>query len=122
MCKERAKITQNAATCCICGKRFTKKFAQDKNYRKVIDHCNCTDKYRGVSNSIHNLRFNVPNEILAVVHNRSNYDYHFIIKELANKSEGQFECLVEKTEKYKKSSVAIEKEIVKVDKDGNEVL
>ena len=27
---------------------------------------------------------------LVVFHNGSNYDYHFIIKELANKFEGQF--------------------------------
>ena len=50
----------------------------------------------------------------------SNYDYHFIIQELANKFEGQFECLGENTAKYKTFSVLIEKEIRKVDKDGNE--
>ena len=32
-------------------------------------------------------------------HNESNYDYHFIIKELANEFKGQFECLEEDTEK-----------------------
>ena len=36
---------------------------------------------------------------MIVLHNVSNYDYHFIIKELANESEGQFECLGETTEK-----------------------
>ena len=41
------------------------------------------------------------NEIPAVFHNGSNYDYHFIIKELANEFEGQFECLGEYTDKYK---------------------
>ena len=34
-----------------------------------------------------------------VFHNSSNYDYHFIIKELANESGGKFECLGENTEK-----------------------
>ena len=34
----------------------------------------------------------MPNEISVVFHNDSNYDYHFIIKELANEFEGQFEC------------------------------
>ena len=53
-------------------------------------------------------------------HNSSNYDYHFIIKELANKFEGQFECLGENTEKYKTFSIAIEKEVTNIDKDGNE--
>ena len=47
----------------------------------------------------------------------SNYDYHFIIKELANGFEGQFECLAEK--KYKAFSVPVEKEVINIDKDGN---
>ena len=33
------------------------------------------------------------NEIPVVVHNGPNYDYHFLIKELANEFEGKFECL-----------------------------
>ena len=60
------------------------------------------------------------NEILLDFHNSSNYDYHFIIKELANEFEGQFECLAENTEKYKTFSIAIEKEVTNIDKDGNE--
>ena len=55
-----------------------------------------------------------------VFHNGSNCDYHFIIKELANEFEGQFECLGENTEKFKTFSVPIEKEVTKIDKDGNE--
>ena len=35
-----------------------------------------------------------------VFHDSSTYDYHFIIKELAEEFEGQFECLGENTEKY----------------------
>ena len=34
-----------------------------------------------------------------VLHNGSTYDYHFIIKKLAEKFEGEFECLRENTEK-----------------------
>ena len=48
------------------------------------------------------------------------YDYHFIIKGLTSEFKGQFECLVEKTEKYKTFSVSIEKEVIKVDKEENE--
>ena len=33
------------------------------------------------------------------INNGSAYGYHFIIKELAEKFEGQFECLGENTEK-----------------------
>ena len=70
--------------------------------------------------SICNLRFNVPNEIPVVFHNGSNYDYHFIIKELRNEFEGQFDCLGENIEKYKTFSLPIEKEVTNSDKDGNE--
>ena len=33
-------------------------------------------------------------------HNGSTYDYHFIIKELAEEFEGEFECLGGNIEKY----------------------
>ena len=45
-----------------------------------------------------------------VFHNCYKYDYHFIIKELAEEFEGQFECLGENTEKYITFSVPIKKE------------
>ena len=34
-----------------------------------------------------------------VFYNGSNYDYHFIIKELVDEFEGQFTCLGENSEK-----------------------
>ena len=43
----------------------------------------------------------MPNEIPVVFHSGSNYDYHFIIKELANEFKAQFEYLGENKEKYK---------------------
>ena len=55
-----------------------------------------------------------------VIHNGSNYDYHFITKEFANEFEGEFECLGENKEKYKTFSVPRRKKIKKLDKDGNE--
>ena len=88
---------------------------------KVGEHCLFTVKYRCVAQSFCNLKFNVPNEIPVVFHNDSNYDYHFIIKEFANKFNGQFECLGENTETYT-FSVPIEKEVTKIDKDGNEIV
>ena len=103
--KKRTKI----ASRCICGKRFPKQFTKDKNYWKVRDHCHFTGKYRSAACTICNLKFNVPNEILVAFHNESNYDYYFIIKELANEVKGKFECLWKNTEKYKTFSVPIEK-------------
>ena len=59
----------------------------------------------------------MPNEIFVVFHNGSNYDYHFIIKELANEFEGQFECYGEKKGKNKTFFRFPSKEITKIDKD-----
>ena len=82
-------------------------FAEDINYRKARGYCHYTGKYRGTAHSICNLKFNVPNEIPVVCHRSSNYDYHFIIKELANEFIGQFDCLGENKKKYKTISVPI---------------
>ena len=76
-----------------------KKLSKSINYRKAREHCHYTKKYKGAAYNTCNLKFNVPDEIPAVFHNGSNYDYHFIIKKLANKFEGQFECLEENKEK-----------------------
>ena len=50
-------------------------------------------------------------EIPVAFHNDSNYNYHFIIKEIANVFEGQIECVGENTEKYKTFSAPIEKKL-----------
>ena len=101
-------------------KKNIKELSKTINYRKVRDHCHYTGKYRGAAHSICNLKFNVPLEISVTFHNGSNYDYHFIVKKLANEFEGQFECLGENTEKYKTFSIPIVKEATKIEKDGNE--
>ena len=97
-----------------------KKLSKSINYRKVGDHCHYTGKYRGTAHSICNLKLKVTNEIPVVFHNGSNYDYHFIIKELTNESEGKFECPRENAEKYKMFSITTKIEAIKFDKDGNE--
>ena len=95
-------------------KKILKNLAKSKTYRKVRDHCHYTGIYRSTANSICNLRFNLPYKIPVVFHNTSNYDYHFIIKELANEFKGQFECLGENTEKYKTFSVTTETKLQKL--------
>ena len=57
------------------------------------------------------MKYKTPKKIPVVFHNGSTYDYHFIIKELAEEFEGQFECLGENTEKYITFSVPIQKEL-----------
>ena len=118
--KKKLKLHQDTTECYICGKRFLKRFANDENYRKVRDHCHYTGKYRGPAHSTCNLKFNVAGEISVVFHNSSNYDFHFIIKELANESEGKFECFGRNTEKHKTFPVPVEKEVINIDKDDNE--
>ena len=104
----------------IFAEEKSKTFAKDKNYQKVRVYCHYTGKQRGAAHSICNLTFSVSNEIPAVFCNDSSYNYHFIIKELANQFEGQFECLGEKKEKQKTFSILIKKEIAKIDENGNE--
>ena len=53
--KEDIKSHQDAKICYICGKKFLKKFANNKNYSKVRDYCHYAGKYRGTVHSICNL-------------------------------------------------------------------
>ena len=95
---------------------YMQKFSTDDNnkkYQKVRDHCHYTGKYRGAAHDICNLRYKIPKEIPVVFHNGSTYDYHFIIKELAEEFEEEFECLGKNTEKYTAFSVPIKKYIKK---------
>ena len=71
---EELKSYQETKVFYIFGKRFLKKFTNDKNNRKIIDYRHC------------NLNFNVFNEMPVAFHNGSNYDYHSVIKELAKES------------------------------------
>ena len=66
--------------------------------QKVRDHCHYTGKYRGAAHSNCNLNYKIPKEIPVIFHNGSTYDYHFIIKQLARKFEGNFDRLGENTE------------------------
>ena len=74
---------------------YANEFCYDENgknkfklYQKVRDHCNYRGKFRGAAHSICNWRYKVPKEIPVVIHNGSTYDYHFIIKQLAEEFDG----------------------------------
>ena len=60
----------------------------------------------------------MPRKIPIVFHNGSNYDYHFIIKELAEECKKQFTCLGENTIKYITLIVPVEKEVTRIDDSG----
>ena len=111
--QKRDKIPSGCNSMLRLRKTFSKIFTNDKNYRKVEDHFHITGKYRGTEHIICKLRFNVPREIPVVFHNGSNYAYRFIIKELVNECERQFECLCENKQKYT-FSVPIEKKLQKL--------
>ena len=81
-----------------------------KLYKKVRNHCHFKRKFRGAAHSICNLNYKVPQEISVKFHNGSKYDYHFIIKKLAEEFKCEFECLGENTKKYISFSVPIKKE------------
>ena len=108
--KEVKKTHHRQKKCCICNKRFSTD-DDDKEHHKVKDHCHYTGKYRAAAHNICNLRYKVPKEIPVVFHNGGQYDYHFIVKELAEEFKGKFECFCENTEKYITFSVLIKKEI-----------
>ena len=82
--------------------------------KKVRDHCHHTGNFREAAHSERNLRHNVPKKIPTVFDNGSTYDYHFVIKKIAEEFKGHFECLGENTEKYITFSVPLRKE-----DDGN---
>ena len=117
--KKEEKKHNKRKFCHICKKRFSTDDS-NKKYHKVKDHCHYTGKYRGPAHDICNLRYKVPKEIPVVFHNDSTYDYHLIIKGLAEEFEGELECLGENREKYITFSVPIKKGITKKDKDGND--
>ena len=54
--------------------------------------------------------------------NGSNHDYHFIIKKLVGEFKNQFTCLRENSEKYITFTAPIEKEVTRIDKNGEEIL
>ena len=108
--KKEKKIHRKQKVCYICRKGFCTDDG-NKKYHKLRNHCHCTGKYREAAHRSCNLRYKTPKEIPIVFHNGSTHDYYFIIKELAEEFEGQFECLGKNKENYITFSVPIEKEL-----------
>ena len=46
---------ENANSCCICRENVEDKYAKDKKYCKVRDHCHYTSKDSGAAHSTYNL-------------------------------------------------------------------
>ena len=74
----------------------------------------------GAAHSTYNLKQSIPKNIPIVFHNGSDYDYHFIMKELAEEFKKQFTCLGETTDKYTTFTVPIRK-VTRTDKDEEKI-
>ena len=111
---EEKESYENQKNCHICEKEFCTDKNNEKEFKlkqKVRDHDHYTGKYRGAAHSNCNLRYKIPREIPVIFHNGSTYDYHFIIKKLAKEFKGNFDCLVENTEKYNTFLAPIKKHL-----------
>ena len=108
--------------CYICKEKFNfkNKYLKGKKYRKVRDHCNYTRKYRGADHSIFNLKYSASKKIPIVFHNVSNYDYHFIIKELAEEFKKAIYFFRREHWIYITFTVLIQNEVARIDKNGLE--
>lgn len=94
--EEENKLRKNKIFVIQSGKKINSGI---KLYQKVPDHDHYAVRYRGTAHPTCNLRYKTTNEIYVILHNRSNYDYHFIIQEIAEEFKRQIECLGGKTEK-----------------------
>ena len=64
--KEQQKSYENAKICYIYEEKFEDKYANDKKYYQVRDHCHYAGEYRGSANSIYNSKYSVPKDISIV--------------------------------------------------------
>ena len=108
--KEENKSYKKEETCHIYVEKscMNKDDENDKEYRKVGDHCHYTGKFRGAAHSKCNLNYKVPKYIPIVIHNAS-YDTHFIINQLAEEFKGELDCIGKSMEKCITFSVPIKK-------------
>ena len=110
---EQKRFHDNAKRCHICQSKFYSKDhvgVKSTNYRKVRDHDHYTGICRGAAHSICNLKYSTQRDIPVVIHNGSNYDFHLIIKELAEEFRTEIQCIAEDKEKYKSFSITIKYE------------
>ena len=90
---EDIKFYEEQKDCNICKKEVFFDENDENKFKlcqKVRNHCRHTGKFRGAAHSICNLRYKLPRETPVVIHNGSTYDYHFIVKQLAEEFKGKF--------------------------------
>ena len=119
--KEQQESYENAKISYICKGNFENRYLKDKKYCKVRDHHHDTGEYRSAVHNICTLKYSVTKKIPVVFHNGSdgsNYDYHSIIKELAEEFRKQFTYLGDNTEKCITFTVPTETEVTRIYRNG----
>ena len=104
--KEQQESYGNVNVCYICKETFQNKSLKEKKYCKVRDHCYYTGEYWGAAHFIRNLKYSVPKKISILFHNGSNYDYHFMIIELAEEFNVNSDTII-KNVKYVELNISI---------------
>ena len=107
--KDQLNAHANAKTCYICNRHFNNKEKSSyyKNFKKVIHHNHYTGLYEGAAHALCCLKYTRQRDIPVVIHNGSNYDFHLIMKELANEFREDIHCIPCDKEKYKSFSIPI---------------
>ena len=80
--KEQQESYENTKICYICKEKFENTYSKDKKCRNLRDHCHYSGEYRGPAHGICSLKYSLPKKLPIDFHNGSNYDYHFILKEV----------------------------------------
>ncbi|CAH0562961.1 unnamed protein product [Brassicogethes aeneus] len=98
------ELFKNATHCHICEETFKPNEEKVKDHFHLASGCNDINSektnYRGPAHSLCNLQFKRIKTIPIIFHNLSNYDSHFLIKELLNQYEGHLSILPSTKEKY----------------------
>ena len=100
---EQQVLYENTKICYIYKKIFQHKYTNDKiivKLKSLLIILVNTDKIYACC--ICNLKYSIPKNIPVVFHDGLNYDYQFIIKELAKEFDGGLHCLGENAGKSKR--------------------
>lgn len=82
------------AKCSICRLHF------ETNELRARDHCHFSGKFRGITHTKCNLKFQFTRQIPVIMHNLSGYDSHLFIKKLAQGMRGDITIIPTNSEQY----------------------
>ena len=119
--KDQQESYEYTKICYISKEIFDDKYVKDKKYWNVIDYYHYTEEYTAAAQSTCNLKYSLREQIPIAFHSGSSYDYHFIIKELAEEFKKQFTCLEQNNKNYIIFTIPIEKEVMRINKNGEQV-